>query len=100
MTDLARPGFIPAPRGMVDGSRFQAPLEQPLMADIVWESAGRPELPPGPKLLRMGSGDYLNRIQFADQIQKVQPGSIPAVHGPDKTTWFGEGDIDAEARNG
>lgn len=72
---------------------------QPLVRDQALAIDGRTEddFPAGPQPLRMGSGDHLGP-QFDPYVNKVGVPDVPAVHGPDKTTWYGKGDDDASQR--
>ncbi len=62
---------------------------------------GLADIPPGPELRRMHSGDHFSPVQFRDHIQVVQPapGEIPAVHR-NPLAWYGgeteDGGRDAE----
>ncbi len=70
---------------------------QPSVGDMAAADYGYPEsaFRPDPKPQRMGSGDHFNPQQFADQLGVAHVRrSAPLVHGPDKTTWFAEGDRD------
>lgn len=62
--------------------------EQQSVGDQAYEAAGSPELTPGPELLRMGSGDSLNPVQFASSIREVEDPATPAVH-QNPTAYFG-----------
>jgi len=68
---------------------------QPLVRDQALAIDGRTEddFPVGPEFKRMGSADHLGP-QFDPLVteREVAPGEVPAVHGPDKTTWYGKGD--------
>lgn len=96
--DLPRPGHIPASPDLADEDRFQAPAEQPSMADLAWAHNGMPDmsrLPADPRIQRVSSGSPFNPVQFADHLEAAYTRrSAPLVHGPDKTTWYGEGDRD------
>ncbi len=52
------------------------------------------DLSSDPEPERMGPTDYLNSTQFTEQLQpsQLEPGQVPAVHGPLKTSYYGQDD--------
>ena len=66
---------------------------QPLVRDQALAIDGRTEddFPAGSEFKRMGSADHLGP-QFDPLVteREVTPGEVPAVHGPDKTAWYGK----------
>ena len=69
-------------------------LDHPILAG--YSHMDESDLPADPEAEHMGPTDHFNPVQFADQLQPSQSqlGEIPAVHGPLKTSYYGQGDSD------
>ncbi len=65
----------------------------PSVSDMAMADTGTDDrdLPSGPEPQRMGSGDHLNPVQFADQLRTVDKPEVPAVH-VNPTGYYGHPD--------